>query len=92
MTAISPRLLKYELLREPDGSLRPVAEREADVVVCPRCGAEVTLVEDVEEWDPATGEILGWGPALGFHCGMLLAAWWEGAFAFDLEATDAGKS
>lgn len=74
-----------------DGTYDVEGWRENGSAVCPRCGKEAKLFEDVEEWETRTGRVTGWGPGTAECCGLALIVWYEGAFAVELEPEEDAK-
>jgi hypothetical protein len=65
----------------------PDETRLVGVAECDRCGADVELWADAEEWqqqDDGSWKVTGFGPGQGVCCDLLYADWWEGTFVFDL--------
>lgn len=75
--------------REPNGEWKVEGERHAGFVQC-GCGAEIELVQEVDEWYTDTGEVTpgGWGPATGVceACGLLFVDDWNGCSVYRLDA------
>lgn len=81
--------------RNPDGAFTVEGWRENGSVLCPRCGTEVALVEDVEAYFPATGEIehtggveTGWGPGTAQCCGLLIVCGYDRDYVFEEEGEE----
>lgn len=57
---------------------------------CPRCGQEVDLWADTEEWFERDGFWLhsNYGPALGECCNLVICSDYNGENVFDLGADD----
>jgi hypothetical protein len=59
------------------------------IAVCPECGDEVPLAAETDQWvlrAPGIWQHDGYGPAVGFHCGYLIADWYEGTFVYEAPA------
>lgn len=72
--------------KKPDGTFEVESWRENGSAECPRCGGEVKLFEDVEEYEVDTGRITCWGPGTAECCGLALIVTYDGAFAVELGA------
>lgn len=72
-------------VREKDG-LYEQRRKVVAVVECPRCGADVDLKGETEEWHLKSNRWhhTCYGPGQGEHCGLLLVDTFEGAFAYKL--------
>jgi len=68
---------------------REVRRRPTAVVQCPRCGKQVTLIAETEEWVESRGGIWkhsGYGPGCGDCCGLaFLDSPWDGIMTFQIE-------
>lgn len=70
-------------------------ERVGAIAECPKCGEDVELVQETEEWqETREGSRVyrhaGYGPSMGECCDLLFADWWDGCFTF--EAPKAGAA
>jgi hypothetical protein len=85
--APEPLMLSLTRRLEPDGTYHVEGQRQNGEICCPRCGAWVPLIEDVDEWRTDTGEVTpgGWGPGLAEHCGLLMVDSWDGCMVYRLE-------
>jgi hypothetical protein len=57
--------------------------------VCPRCGQEVELIADTEEWKRSYSgrwRHSSYGPALGECCGQLIVDSFDGCKVYELSA------
>jgi len=72
--------------RDPNGDWRVTGSRLGAIAECPGCGAEIELMQNVDAWEPDTGEIVDWGPSTGVcePCNLAIVDYWEGTFAFEL--------
>jgi hypothetical protein len=79
--------------RDPNGDWRVEGSRLGAIAECPGCGAEVKLMQDVEAWEPDTGEIVDWGPSTGVceTCYYLIVDSWDGTKTYDLSKEIKGE-
>ena len=84
------QLLTLEWVQEIGEHAKERRERIEAIAECPRCGKDVACVAETDGWvqERSADGRLRWhhesyGPAVGECCGLLIADWWEGTFAYE---------
>jgi hypothetical protein len=79
------RPVVLRLSRDNDGCQR--GERINGSAECPDCGLWWPLIEEPEEWDTETGDVVSWGPGAAecADCELVIIDTFDGAFVIRAE-------